>query len=84
MTAALRADDESIARMVQRGVVVIPTLCKAGSVPIKGVLDYCQRPTRPVLFFMDAWMSSYSLIASFAAAGCQMAFYQLGARNCLR
>ena len=56
-------------------------ICKAGSVPIEGVLDYCEKPTRPGLYFMDAWMSSYSLIASFAAAGCQMAFYQLGGQE---
>ncbi len=56
-------------------------ICKAGSVPIEDVLEYCQRPPGPGLYFMDAWMSSYSLIASFAAAGCQMAFYQLGGQE---
>jgi altronate dehydratase large subunit len=56
-------------------------ICKSGSVPIEGVLDYCEKPRRPGLYFMDAWMSSYSLIASFAAAGCQMAFYQLGGQE---
>ncbi len=56
-------------------------ICKAGSVPIEGVLNYCEKPPGPGLYFMDAWMSSYSLIASFAAAGCQMAFYQLGGQE---
>lgn len=32
----------------------------------------------PGLWLMDAWMSSYSLLPSFAAAGAQIVLYQLG------
>lgn len=51
---------------------------KTGTRELSGVLDYCERPTEPGLWLMDAWMSSYSLLPSFAAAGAQIVLYQLG------
>ena len=51
---------------------------KTGTRELSGVLDYCERPGEPGLWLMDAWMSSYSLLPSFAAAGAQMVLYQLG------
>jgi len=51
---------------------------KAGSMPIQGVLEYAQRPSKKGLHFMDGWASAYSLPASLAAAGCQITLYQLG------
>ena len=51
---------------------------KTGTGPLAGVLDYCERPSGPGLWLMDAWMSSYSLLPSFAAAGAQLLIYQLG------
>ena len=51
---------------------------KTGSRELSGVLDYCERPGEPGLWLMDAWMSSYSLLPSFAAAGAQIVLYQLG------
>lgn len=51
---------------------------KAGTKPISGVLDYCQRPTGHGLYFMDGWASAFSLPASLAAAGCAITLYQLG------
>ena len=39
---------------------------KTGTGPLSGVLDYCERPSGPGLWLMDAWMSSYSLLPSFA------------------
>ena len=51
---------------------------KTGTRPLSGVLDYCERPSAPGLWLMDAWMSSYSLLPSFAAAGAQIVLYQLG------
>lgn len=51
---------------------------KTGTRELSGVLDYCERPGEPGLWLMDAWMSSYSLLPSFAAAGAQIALYQLG------
>ena len=51
---------------------------KTGTRDLSGVLDYCERPGEPGLWLMDAWMSSYSLLPSFAAAGAQIVLYQLG------
>ena len=51
---------------------------KTGTRELSGVLDYCERPGGPGLWLMDAWMSSYSLLPSFAAAGAQIVLYQLG------
>lgn len=51
---------------------------KTGTRELSGVLDYCERPGAPGLWLMDAWMSSYSLLPSFAAAGAQIVLYQLG------
>lgn len=51
---------------------------KTGTRELSGVLDYCERPGAPGLWLMDAWMSSYSLLPSFAAAGAQLVLYQLG------
>lgn len=51
---------------------------KTGTWELSGVLDYCERPGEPGLWLMDAWMSSYSLLPSFAAAGAQIVLYQLG------
>ena len=51
---------------------------KAGSRPIAGVLEYCQRPSKNGLHFMDGWASAFSLPASLAAAGCVITLYQLG------
>lgn len=51
---------------------------KTGTQELSGVLDYCERPGEPGLWLMDAWMSSYSLLPSFAAAGAQIVLYQLG------
>lgn len=51
---------------------------KTGTHSLAGVLDYCERPGGPGLWLMDAWMSSYSLLPSFAAAGAQILIYQLG------
>ena len=51
---------------------------KTGTRELSGVLDYCERPGEPGLWLMDAWMSSYSLLPSVAAAGAQIVLYQLG------
>ena len=51
---------------------------KTGTRELSGVLDYCERPGESGLWLMDAWMSSYSLLPSFAAAGAQIVLYQLG------
>ena len=51
---------------------------KTGTRELSGVLDYCERPGEPGHWLMDAWMSSYSLLPSFAAAGAQIVLYQLG------
>lgn len=51
---------------------------KAGTRPIVGVLEYCQRPQKNGLHFMDGWASAFSLPVSLAAAGCTITLYQLG------
>ncbi len=56
-------------------------IAKSGTVPLQGVLEYCQQPPGKGLYFMDGWMSSFSLPMSFAAAGCQMVFYQIGGQG---
>lgn len=53
-------------------------IAKTGTSPIQGILEYCQIPDGHGLYMMDAWMSSYSLLPSLAAAGAQILFYQLG------
>jgi altronate dehydratase large subunit len=42
---------------------------KVGTMPIQGVLEYATRPSGKGLYFMDGWMSSFSLPMSLAAAG---------------
>jgi altronate dehydratase large subunit len=56
-------------------------IAKSGTVPLQGVLEYCQQPPGKGLYFMDGWMSSFSLPMSLAAAGCQMVFYQIGGQG---
>jgi altronate dehydratase large subunit len=56
-------------------------IAKTGTVPLQGVLEYCSQPPGRGLYFMDSWMSSYSLVISLAAAGCHMVFYQLGGQE---
>jgi altronate dehydratase large subunit len=56
-------------------------IAKSGTVPLQGVLEYSQQPPGKGLYFMDGWMSSFSLPMSLAAAGCQMVFYQIGGQG---
>ena len=51
---------------------------KSGSAPIKGVLQYGERPAGKGLYFVDNWMSMGSIFAGYAAAGAQMVIFQLG------
>jgi len=51
---------------------------KAGTSKIMGVLEYATQPKKKGLSFMDGWMSAFSLPMSLAAAGCQIAIYQMG------
>jgi altronate dehydratase large subunit len=51
---------------------------KAGTSKIMGVLEYATQPRKKGLHFMDGWMSAFSLPMSLAAAGCQIAIYQMG------
>lgn len=59
----------------------VGAIAKSGTVPLQGVLGYCEPPSGKGLYFMDSWMSSYSLVVSLAACGCQMIFYQLGGQE---
>jgi altronate dehydratase large subunit len=51
---------------------------KSGSAPIKGVLQYGERPAGKGLYFVDNWMSMGSIFAGYAAAGAQLVIFQLG------
>ncbi len=51
---------------------------KAGSMPIKGVLRYAERPPAPGLYFVDNWMGHLSIFLGYAAAGAQLVIFQLG------
>lgn len=51
---------------------------KAGSKPIKGVLDYADRPPRPGLYLVDNWMAISSIFTGYAAAGAQINIFQHG------
>jgi altronate dehydratase large subunit len=51
---------------------------KSGSAPIRGVLEYGERPGGKGLYFVDNWMSMVSIFAGYAAAGAQLAIFQLG------
>lgn len=51
---------------------------KAGSKPIRGVLDYGDRPPRPGLYLVDNWMAISSIFTGFAAAGAHINIFQHG------
>jgi len=51
---------------------------KAGTSPIRGVLEYAERPPGRGLYFVDNWMSQLSIFLGYAAAGAQLVLYQLG------
>ena len=53
-------------------------IAKSGSVPIQGVLTFAEVPPRPGLYFVDSWVSSFSLPVSYAASGAQLFIYQMG------
>lgn len=53
-------------------------IAKSGSRPIQGVLRWAERPPASGVYFMDGWMSAYSLPPALAAAGAQITVYQLG------
>jgi len=59
----------------------IGAIAKGGTSPLKGVLRYGERPEGRGLYFVDAWMSSYSLPAAYAAAGAQMCLYVMGGES---
>jgi len=51
---------------------------KTGTAPLKGVLEYAERPRGKGLFFMDGTAMTGELIAGEAAAGVQIHIYNLG------
>jgi altronate dehydratase large subunit len=54
---------------------------KTGTTPLNGVVEYAGIPAGNGLWFMDGWMSSYSLPMSLAAAGAQLVIYQFGGQD---
>ncbi len=51
---------------------------KAGTTPIRGVLQYAERPKGKGLYFVDNWMGSYSIFVGYSAAGANLVMFQLG------
>ncbi len=56
-------------------------ITKSGSMPIRDVLKYGERPPGKGLYFIDGWMSSLSLPLGMAAAGANLFMYQLGGQG---
>jgi altronate dehydratase large subunit len=53
-------------------------VAKSGSGPIQGVLTFAEVAAKPGLYFVDSWVSSFSLPVSYAASGAQLFIYQMG------
>lgn len=53
-------------------------ISKSGSKIISGVLRYGEIPAKKGLFFVDNWMSQYSIFSGYAAAGAHVLLHQLG------
>lgn len=53
-------------------------LYKSGSMPIRGVLKYAERPKEKGLYFVDNWAARTSIFMGYAAAGAQTVLFQLG------
>ncbi len=51
---------------------------KAGSKPIKKVLDYADRPPQGGLYLVDNWMAISSIFTGYAAAGAHINLFQHG------
>ena len=51
---------------------------KAGTALIQGVLKYAERPKGKGLYFVDNWMGHLSIFPGYAAAGANIALFQLG------
>ncbi len=51
---------------------------KAGTAPIRDVLDYGAAPPGKGLYFMDSYISHTSVFLGFAAAGSPLVLFQLG------
>jgi len=56
-------------------------IAKSGNEALEDVLQYAERMDDPGLYFMDGWMSSYSLPVGFVASGVQLFLYQLGGQG---
>lgn len=56
-------------------------IAKAGTSVIQDVIKYGEQPAGQGLYFMDAWMSVYSLPVGYAAAGSQLMIFQLGGQG---
>ena len=53
-------------------------IAKAGSSPIKGVLEYAERPTGPGLYLMDTPGREVDVLTGLAAAGAQVIVFTTG------
>lgn len=53
-------------------------IAKSGTRPIRGCLEYAERPPSSGLYFVDSWMATVSLFLGFAAAGSVLNIFQMG------
>jgi altronate dehydratase large subunit len=57
-------------------------IAKSGTVPLQGVLEYCQQPPGKGLYFMDGWMSSFSLPMAWLRPAARWFSIRLEGRDC--
>ena len=53
-------------------------VCKSGTSPIQGVLQYGERPATKGLYFVDNWMSLNSIFLGYTASGANLTLMQWG------
>ncbi len=58
-------------------------IAKAGTTPLRGVLEHAEPHQGHGLFFMDGWMASNALPVGLAAAGAQLIVFQMGGNDTL-
>jgi altronate dehydratase large subunit len=56
-------------------------IVKSGSSTIQDVLEYSQRPEEPGLYFVDGWMSGFTMPVGYAASGAQLMIFQMGGQG---
>ena len=53
-------------------------VAKSGTRPIRGCLEYAEKPSDSGLYFVDSWMATVTLFLGFTAAGAVLNIFQMG------